>query len=160
MTRRINHVAIAVRETSAALHLYSNVLGFKADATTRVDSEGVLATFVEGQGARLEILEPIDPDTAVGRFLERRGEGLHHICLEVDDLRAVSAELAAQGYNLVDPEPRRRPSGELYVFLHPNSTNGVLVELYQAAGPDGAAPLPRGVGATGRDSARGESLDS
>lgn len=141
MASRINHIAIAVRATSAALHLYTDVLGLKAHPTTRHDAEGVLVTFVDAEGARLEVLEPVEADSPVGRFLEKRGEGIHHICLEVDDLAAASAELAAQGYNLIDPTPRRNPEGELYVFLHPNSTSGALIELYQARAP---RPSPGG----------------
>lgn len=132
MARRINHIAIAVRETAAALHFYADTLGLEAHPTRRVDSEGVDVTFLDVGGARIEILEPLAPDSPVGRFLDKRGEGLHHICLEVDDLRATCAELAARGYNVIDQTPRRGAGGEQLAFIHPGSTNGVLIELYQA----------------------------
>ncbi len=129
---RVNHIAVAVRDTASALHLYADVLGLRAHPTTRLESEGVLATFLDSDGLRLEILEPLSDESPVGRFLDKRGEGLHHVCLEVPDLAAACAELSARGYNLVDEVPHRGADGHLLAFLHPRSTNGVLIELYQS----------------------------
>ena len=130
--RKVDHFAIAVRDTATALHLYVDVLGLQALPTIPIESEGTLVTLVGVDGTRLEILEPLAADTPVGRFLDRHGEGIHHLCFEVDDLGAACAELAARGYNVVDPAPRPGLDGRQRVFLHPRSTNGVLVELYQA----------------------------
>lgn len=127
----IDHVAIAVRDTADALRLYVDVLGLQPGATEIVPAENLKITFVKGANARLEILEPLTGDSAVARFLEKRGEGLHHVCFQVPDLRATLERLEAAGYQLVDQEPRRGAHGQLLAFVHPKSTNGVMIELYE-----------------------------
>jgi len=127
----IDHVAIAVRDTADALRLYVDVLGLRAEATTIASGENLKITFLNGANTRIEILEPLPGDSPVGRFLEKRGEGMHHVCFSVPDLPAMLGALARAGYDLVDEHPRVGVHGELLAFVHPKSTNGVMIELYQ-----------------------------
>lgn len=131
----IDHVAIVARDTAEALRLYVDVLGLRAEPTETVPSENVKITFLRGANARIELIEPLPGDSGVARFLEKRGEGLHHVCLVVPDLPATLRTLAAAGYQLIDQQPRRNVRGKLLAFVHPKSANGVLVELYQADSP-------------------------
>ena len=128
----IDHVGIAVRDTAAALRLYAGLLGLRPEPTCVASDENVKVTFLDGPNARLEILEPLPGDSAVARFLEKRGEGLHHLCLVVPDLARTLERLANAGYQLVDAQPRRNARGNLLAFVHPKAANGVLIELYQA----------------------------
>lgn len=127
----IDHVAIAVRDTADALRLYVDLLGLRPKPTEIATAENLKITFLDGANSRVEILEPLAGDSAVARFLEKRGEGLHHICFAVPDLVATLASLKAAGYQLVDEQPRPGRHGELLAFVHPKSTNGVMIELYQ-----------------------------
>jgi len=128
----IDHVAIAVRSTAEALRLYVGLLGLTPEPTVIATDDNVKTTFLDGSNARIEILEPLPGDSAVARFLEKRGEGLHHLCLVVPDLRRTLDRLTAAGYQLVDELPRRNERGDLLAFVHPKAANGVLIELYQA----------------------------
>lgn len=128
---KVNHIAMAVRDTAAALNLYADALGLPVDATAVHQAEGVRITFIAAGETRLELLESIVVGSAVDRFLEKRGEGLHHVCLEVDDLGSAMARLTAAGFNVIDQEPRRGLHGEKLVFVHPKSAFGVLLELYE-----------------------------
>lgn len=127
----IDHVAIAVRDTADALRLYVDLLGLRPEPTEIAATENLKITFLDGANSRVEILEPLAGDSAVARFLEKRSEGLHHICFAVPDLVATLASLKAAGYQLVDEQPRPGRHGELLAFVHPKSTNGVMIELYQ-----------------------------
>jgi LAO/AO transport system kinase len=135
---RLHHVGIAVRDGGEAARLWGALLGLRETARYRVDEFGVLALFLapEGEaapaGGLLELLEPTAADSPVARYLDRRGEGLHHVCFEVDDIRATLRALEAQGVRLVDREPRRGAGGHLVAFIHPASAGGVLLELKQA----------------------------
>ncbi len=127
MIRGIDHVAIAVRRIADRLGFWKQ-LGFSPGDEHRVDSEGVKVLFLPAGNSRLELLEPTAGDSPVGRFLERRGEGIHHICLRVDSVRETSRELEKLGIPLVGgirPGARGTP----ITFLHPRATGGVLVEL-------------------------------
>jgi methylmalonyl-CoA/ethylmalonyl-CoA epimerase len=128
----IDHVGIAVRDTAQAFRLYVDLLGLEAEPTEVAADENVKITFLRGANARIELLEPLPGDSAVARFLEKRGEGLHHLCLVVPDLAGTLVALSAAGYQLVDQRPRRNGRGDLLAFVHPKSAGGVLVELYQA----------------------------
>ena len=127
----IDHVAIAVHDTADALRLYVDALGLHAEPTEIATDENLKITFLKGTNTRIEVLEPLAGDSAVARFLEKRGEGMHHICFTVPDLPATLAALAAAGYQLVDERPRKGMHGQLVAFVHPKSTNGVMIELYQ-----------------------------
>lgn len=127
----IDHVAVAVHDTADALRLYVDVLGMQVEPTTVAIGENLKITFLSGANARIEVLEPLPGDSAVARFLEKRGEGMHHVCFRVPNLPATLGALAAAGYQLVDDCPRTGIHGELLAFVHPRSTNGVMIELYQ-----------------------------
>lgn len=135
MKARLDHVGIAVQNVAEALAFYRDALGLDVEATELVASQGVRAYFVPAGGASLELLEPTADDSAIARYLARRGPGLHHITLRVDDLAAVLSRLQAQGVRLVDSSPRPGAEGALVGFIHPSAAHGVLVELKQAPGP-------------------------
>jgi methylmalonyl-CoA/ethylmalonyl-CoA epimerase len=96
-----------------------------------VETQGVEVVFVGSGAGRVELIAPTRPDSPVARFIERRGTGMHHLCYRVPDLRAALAHFAAEGYELIDREPRVGASGHLVAFLHPRSTGGVLIELLE-----------------------------
>jgi methylmalonyl-CoA/ethylmalonyl-CoA epimerase len=130
---KIDHLGIAVRSIQDSLRFYRDVLGLKPSGTETVADQGVRLTFLPVGESRIELLEPVSEDTAVGRFLARRGEGLHHVCYEVEDLKSKMDDLRAGGARLLDGYPRRGAEGRLVAFLHPASANGVLVELVEKA---------------------------
>jgi methylmalonyl-CoA epimerase len=127
---RIDHLGIAVRSLDAALGFYTGVLGMEVAGRETVAGEKVNLAMLACGGPRLELLEPASDDSPIGRFLEKRGEGLHHVALLVGDLEAAVERLKAAGARLVN-EPRRGAGGHRYVFIHPASTGGVLLELIQ-----------------------------
>jgi len=126
---KIDHLGIAVRSISDSLGFYRDVLGIELLCTERVDDQGVNVALLPVGESRIELLEPFSEDTPVGRFIARRGEGLHHICYEVDDLESRIEQLKKSGAKVLDGYPRRGAEGKLVAFLHPSSANGVLVEL-------------------------------
>ncbi len=128
VARHINHVAIAVKDIDATMALYGKIFGVSSDDIQEIEDQAVRATLVRIGGSQLELIQSTDPDGAIARFIERRGEGLHHLCFEVDDLRGTLDKLADQDVALVDREPRQGLSGSI-AFLHPRSTGGVLIEL-------------------------------
>jgi methylmalonyl-CoA epimerase len=127
---KIDHLGIAVRSLDAALDFYQRQLGIAAGARETVPHEKVTVAMLPVGGPRLELLEPTGPDSAIARYLEKRGEGLHHLALRVPDLAASVERLKAGGARVLD-EPRRGAGGHLYVFVHPASAGGVLLELIQ-----------------------------
>ena len=135
----IDHVGIAVNSLAEAIPRWSALLGREPSGREEVPSEGVrVAFFGRGRG-RVELLEPIDADTPVGRFLERRGPGVHHVCLAVDDLEAAARRAEERGLELLEPGVRAGAGGRRVAFFHPRSTGGVLVELSEVpSGEEGA----------------------
>jgi methylmalonyl-CoA/ethylmalonyl-CoA epimerase len=130
-SKGLDHVAIAVKDLDAAVALYRDGLGLTLTHTEVVETEGVrVAIFGEGAG-RIELMEPTRPDSAVARFLEKKGEGLHHICVEVEDIEAAMGALKERGAPLLDEKPRPGSGGARVCFVHPRGTRGVLVELRQ-----------------------------
>jgi methylmalonyl-CoA epimerase len=127
---RIDHLGIAVRSLETALKFYEGVLGMDGSQRETVAAEKVNVAMLPLSGPRLELLEPTEADSPVGRFLDQRGEGLHHVALLVTNLEAAVERLRSAGARLVN-EPRRGAGGQLYVFVHPASTSGVLLELIQ-----------------------------
>ena len=126
----IDHVGIAVHDLDAAAARYQRLLGAQLIGREALAAQGVEVAFLELPGsARVELIAPRDEGGSVARFLERRGEGLHHICMLVDDIEAVLAELRASGVHLVDEEPRAGAEGTRIAFLHPEALGGVLLEL-------------------------------
>jgi len=132
MLGKIEHVAVAVADLDAAVAHYEDVWGLKVFHRERVEDQGVEEAMLPLGESFLQLLGPTGPDTTVGKFIERRGEGLHHIAYEVADLEGTLAELKAQGVELIDEAPRRGGRGHMVAFVHPRSNHGLLVELIQA----------------------------
>lgn len=127
----LEHVAIAVKDLDAAVHYYVHVLGF-APPELEVVAEQKVRTAIFGHGmGRIELICPTDASSGVAKFLEKRGEGLHHICVEVDDIVATLAELKAKGAALIDAVPKIGAGGAKVAFIHPKGAHGVLTELRQ-----------------------------
>lgn len=130
MIKRVDHVAIVVKNLDEGLKTYEALLGIKPSHTETVPDQGIkAATLVVGTVA-IELIEPINPESGVGKFLEKRGEGVHHICFEVDDVDKQLDSLAAKGVQLIDKKGRKGLAGRIG-FLHPSAARGVLVELAQ-----------------------------
>ena len=129
--KRIDHVAVVVENLAAALSVYRDALGLVVSKQETMPEQDVKMAFLPSGDSEIELLEPIHPDSGIGRYLARRGEGLHHICLEVDDLQATLAELKARGTQLIDETPRRGAYGQV-AFIHPKGAHGVLIELLQS----------------------------
>jgi len=131
MIKKVNHVAIVVKNLDEALQLYENLFGVKPSKINNVPAQGVKAALLPmAQGGEIELLEPINPDSGVAKFLESRGEGIHHICLEVDNVDQELSRLAEKGIQLIDKQGRPGLAGKIG-FIHPKSTKGVLFELAQ-----------------------------
>jgi methylmalonyl-CoA epimerase len=133
--KRIDHIAIVVRDLDASLHFYRDTLGIQPSKIIDFPREGVKIAFLPmggPGGSEIELLEPTNPETGVARFLAKRGEGLHHICLEVTDVDRALGELRAEGAAVLDETPRPTAEGR-GIFLHPKGTSGVLLELVQRA---------------------------
>jgi methylmalonyl-CoA/ethylmalonyl-CoA epimerase len=130
----LEHVAIAVEDLDAAVAAYSAVLGRPDSGRELVESEQVRIAFFDLGDARLELLEPTAADSPIGRFLERRGPGLHHIALEVGDIEAALERCRAAGLSPVGEAPRRGAGGRRVAFLHPTGTLGALIELSERLG--------------------------
>ena len=126
----IDHIGVAVSDIHAALAFFSANFGAPDAEVVELDDQGVRACLVEIGQTRLELLEPTSPQSAVGRFIERRGEGLHHLALNVDDIGGKLRILSANGLSLIDHEPRHGLSGTI-AFVHPRSVFGVLTELVE-----------------------------
>jgi methylmalonyl-CoA epimerase len=146
----IDHLGVAVRDPRARLALWSDVLDLPLERVESVPSEGVRTWFVAVGGPHVELLEPLSEDSTVAKSLDKRGEGIHHLCLRVDDIEAVIARLAARGIEPIGGGARPGAGGCRVAFLHPRDTGGILLELSQAPG-DGAPASgePGGVFETG-----------
>ena len=126
----VDHVGIAVRDLEASMKLFSELFGVPAGEVSELPDQGVRATLLAAGQTGLELLEPLSPDTAVGRFLERHGEGLHHLALHVEGIADKLKGLEASGVQLVDRQPREGLSG-IIAFIHPKSVHGILTELVE-----------------------------
>jgi methylmalonyl-CoA epimerase len=140
---RLDHVGIAVRDLDAALAFYRDALGLEIEETEEVASQRVRAHFIPAGEAALELLEATAPDSAIAKYIEKRGPGIHHITLKVDDIAAALARLKAKGVRLVDEEPRPGAEGALVAFIHPSAAHGVLVELKQGGERHARSRVPR-----------------
>ncbi len=127
----LDHVGIAVNDLDAALELYRDKLGFEVSGIDEVPGFGVKVAFLPLGEGQVELVMPVTEDSAIAKFLSKRGPGFHHLCFRVDDIRAELARLEEMGIELVDKEPREGAHGTLVAFLHPKSTGGVLIELAQ-----------------------------
>ena len=128
---KIHHIGIAVRSLDEAATRFGGLLGLERGDRYDLPEWGVSALFLPVGESNLELLEPHGEDSSVGKFLSRRGEGLHHVCFEVDDIEASLREFEQQGARLIDQKPRKGAGGHLVAFVHPKSSHGVLVELKQ-----------------------------
>jgi methylmalonyl-CoA epimerase len=124
----IEHVGIAVRSIAEARRLYED-LGLIVEAVEDVPAEGVRVAIIPCGDSRIELLEPLSPDSPIARFLEKRGPGIHHLCLRSDDVTAEDARLRERGYELLRPAPTRGAGGCWVQFVHPRSAGGVLIEV-------------------------------
>ena len=130
MIKRLDHIAIAVKDIQTALAVYEGALGLTCTHIEEIPEQKVKVAFLPTGDSEIELLEPTETDSGVARFLEKRGEGMHHICLEVDDIEATLAELRARGTPLLDNRSQRGAHGRI-AFLHPKGTHGVLIELVE-----------------------------
>jgi methylmalonyl-CoA/ethylmalonyl-CoA epimerase len=128
---RLDHVGVAVADLAAARALYEQVLGLEVTHEEVIEDQGVHELLLSAGDAFVQLVAPLSPDTPVGRFLARRGEGVHHVGYAVPDLAAALADLRAQGVEVIEPAPRIGSGGTTIAFLHPKSMGGVLVELVQ-----------------------------
>ena len=129
--RQLNHVAIAVSDIEETLLFYRDLFGVDEAEVHDIEDQGVRAALVKVGGTQLEFIQPTDASGSVGRFIERRGEGMHHVCFEVDDLQEKLRQLDARDVELIDKVPRRGLAG-MIAFIHPRATRGVLIELVDA----------------------------
>ncbi len=128
LVNRVHHTGVVVRSIDDALVMYRDTLGMRVVKEAVMEDQGVKAVLLDLGNSFLELLEPIDPEFGIARVLEKRGEGLHHVCLEVGDIHATLTDLKSKSVELIDEEPRHGLTGEI-AFIHPNALHGVLVEL-------------------------------
>lgn len=128
--KKINHVAIVVKNIDSALEFWQDYLGLTLDHIEDVPSQASKVAFLPVGEGEVELVEPTDPESGLAKYLEKRGEGMHHLCIEVDDIAGMLLRLSDKGVKLINQEPLDLP-GRRMAFIHPKSTNGVLVELYQ-----------------------------
>jgi methylmalonyl-CoA/ethylmalonyl-CoA epimerase len=133
MLGTIDHVGVAVEDIDSALALYRDALGMPLVHRETLADQGVDAALLDVGDAHVELMAPLGPETAVGKFLARRGPGLHHVAYRVDDVEEALNALAAAGLRLIDERPRTGIRGSRVAFLHPASTGGVLTEIVQPA---------------------------
>lgn len=131
--KKVEHIGIAVNSLSAAGDIYQKLLNTGIYKVEEVASEGVNTAFLQCGPNKIELLEATDPDSAIAKFIAKKGEGIHHIAFEVDDIVAEMARLRAEGFILLNDEPKRGADNKLVCFVHPKSAGGVLVELCQDA---------------------------
>ena len=131
MTKKINHIGIAVKNIQTATPFYRDVLGMTFEGTEEVVEQKVRVAFLRVGESRIELLEPTSPDSPVAKFLEKNGEGIHHVAYEVDDLKAALADLQSKEVRLIDQSPRKGAHGASIAFIHPKASGGVLTELCQ-----------------------------
>jgi len=127
---KINHVAIVVQDIDAALNFWEQTFGLELDHVEEVPSQKSKVAFLPLGESEIELVQPTTSDSGLANFLEKRGEGMHHICIEVEDIDATLAELKSKGVRLINDVPEELP-GRKMAFVHPKAANGVLVELYQ-----------------------------
>ncbi len=129
--KAINHVAVVVDNMEKSLTFWRDALGIDLHELRDVPTEKSQVAFLPLAGAEVELVMPTSDDSGIAKYLAKRGPGMHHICLEVDDILGMLAQLRSKNIRLINEEPRTAADGKLYLFIHPESTGGVLVELYQ-----------------------------
>ena len=131
MSYELDHVAVAVEDLDKAAKAYVEGLGLTLGGVEKVEGQGARVGFFDMGGPRIELVEPLGPDTPLGKFLQKRGPGLHHIALKVDDIEGALKRLAAAGVRLIDERPREGAGGKKVAFVHPKALGGLLLELVQ-----------------------------
>jgi methylmalonyl-CoA/ethylmalonyl-CoA epimerase len=129
--KHIHHIAILVDNLDTSLTFWQDILGLKPSRVSDMPQESARIAFFPLGGSEIELVQPTTADSGLSRYLEKRGPGMHHLCLEVTDLYLLLEQLKANGVQLINDEPKIGEGGKLYAFIHPKSSNGVLVELYQ-----------------------------
>ena len=130
---RIDHIAIVVEDIGEARGFYEEALGLNLTHVENVEEQESIVAFFPTGGSEIELVQPTSDDSGVARYLAKRGPGIHHICLEVDDIQATLDDLKARGVELINETPTTGSGGKQIAFIHPRSTSGVLIELYQSA---------------------------
>lgn len=128
---KIDHIAVVVEDLNTALSFWQDALGLVCESQQEVAEEAVEIAMLAVGDSHIELVQPTTDDSGIARYLEKRGQGMHHVCLQVPDIHASLNHLAASGVELINDTPRTRDNGTQYAFVHPRSTGGVLVELYQ-----------------------------
>jgi methylmalonyl-CoA/ethylmalonyl-CoA epimerase len=128
---KINHLAIAVNDIDAALAFYRDALGLELDHVEDVERESVRVAFLNIGESHIELVQPTRDDTGIAKWMNKRGEGMHHLCIEVGDIETALAEMKKRNVDLINPQPITKPNGTRYAFIHPRSAFGVLIELYE-----------------------------
>ncbi|AWK03287.1 methylmalonyl-CoA epimerase [Flavobacterium crocinum] len=131
MVNKIEHIGIAVKNIEDANILFEKMLGVPSYKMEAVESEGVLTSFFQTGNNKIELLVATNPESPIAKFLEKKGEGIHHIAFDVDDIESEISRLKKEGFVLINEVPKKGADNKLVVFLHPKNTNGVLVELCQ-----------------------------
>jgi methylmalonyl-CoA/ethylmalonyl-CoA epimerase len=131
MLTNIEHIGIAIKDISASNELFTKLFNIAPYKSESVESEGVMTSFFKINETKVELLEAINTDSPIAKFIEKKGEGIHHIAFEVDDILAEMKRLEAEGFTLLNQVPKRGADNKLVCFLHPKGTNGVLIELCQ-----------------------------
>lgn len=129
--KKINHVAIVVEDMDDALSFWRDSLGLNLHELKDVPAENSRVAFIPVADGEIELVVPTTDDSGIAKYLAKRGQGMHHICLEVDDIEGMLAQLKAKNVRLINEQPRTSSDGKKYAFIHPESARGVLVELYQ-----------------------------
>ncbi len=131
MMNKIEHIGIAVKDLKESNKLFAKLLGEKYYKIESVESEAVNTSFFKTGNNKIELLEATNEDSPIAKFIEKRGEGIHHIAFEVDDIEQEIKRLQKEGFKILNEKPKKGADNKLVVFLHPKSTNGVLIELCQ-----------------------------
>lgn len=131
--QKVEHIGIAVRDLAVSVPLFEKLLNSACYRTEAVESEKVMTAFFQTGETKIELLESTDPEGVIAKFIEKKGEGLHHIAFDVADIHAEMERLKNEGFILLNETPKRGADNKLVCFLHPKGTNGVLVELCQDA---------------------------
>ena len=129
--KAINHIAVVVDDMEKSLSFWRDALGVEVHELRDVPAEKSQVAFLPLAGSEIELVKPTSDDSGIAKYLAKRGPGMHHICVEVDDIHGMLVQLKSKGIRLINEEPRLAADGKKYAFVHPESTSGVLVELYQ-----------------------------
>ena len=129
--KRIDHIAVLIDDMEGGLAFWRDALGMELGGVQDLPAEMAQIAFLPTGGSEIELVRPTSSDSGLARYLEKRGPGMHHVCLEVDDIHGMLAQLKEKGVQLINEEPRSGADGRKYAFIHPKSANGVMVELYE-----------------------------